>query len=64
STSHWHVIYPTTHRKEGAGRSRAVTLVNKKLSIDSWSAIAVQHPDITAISICAKDTTVHIFNLY
>ncbi len=64
STSHWHVIYPSTHRKEGAGRSRAITLVNKKLSIDSWSTIATEHPDIAAVSIRSEDATVHVFNLY
>ncbi|EIW62686.1 uncharacterized protein TRAVEDRAFT_104381, partial [Trametes versicolor FP-101664 SS1] len=64
STSHWHVIYPSTHRKEGAGRSRAVTLVNKKLSIDSWSTIATKHPDITTVSIRSADATVHVFNVY
>ncbi|EIW62816.1 uncharacterized protein TRAVEDRAFT_79086, partial [Trametes versicolor FP-101664 SS1] len=64
STPNWHVIYPTPHRVDGAGRSRSIILVSTRLSTGSWSAIPIQHSDLTAVSIHSNAATIHLFNLY
>ena len=39
-------------------------LVNAKISSNSWTALAVDCPDITAIQLTGEWGTLRIFNIY
>ncbi|CDO77096.1 hypothetical protein BN946_scf184473.g40 [Trametes cinnabarina] len=64
ATPHWRVVYPTPHGTGGVSRSRSLLLINRRLSTNAWNPIPIPHPDVTAVTIHAGDTTVHLFNLY
>ena len=64
SNSQWNVVYPSTHNKEHAKRTRSVILVNKNLSKDSWHSIPIDSPDITAIELNGTFGCLHIYNIY
>jgi len=62
-SSKWIAIYPLKHIDDPL-RTRSMILVNAKLSSNSWTAIAIDCPDITGIQITGKWGTVRIFNIY
>ncbi|CDO74895.1 hypothetical protein BN946_scf184988.g2 [Trametes cinnabarina] len=64
ATPHWRVVYPTPHGAEGVSRSQSLLLINRRLSTNAWNPILIPHPDITAVTIRAGDSTIHLFNLY
>ncbi|OSC97667.1 hypothetical protein PYCCODRAFT_1345318, partial [Trametes coccinea BRFM310] len=64
ATPHWRVVYPTPHGAGGVSRSRSLLLINRRLSTNAWNPIPIPHPDVTAVTIHAGDTAVHLFNLY
>lgn len=62
-SSKWTVIYPRKHLDDQL-RTRSIILVNTKISTDSWSALPIDCPDITAIAIRGAWGTLRIFNIY
>lgn len=64
TNAHWYSIYPQSHYKEGQQRTRSMILVNKRIATESWSAIEVGSPDITAIKMETQTGEVIIYNIY
>ncbi|KAI0074792.1 hypothetical protein K474DRAFT_1559002, partial [Panus rudis PR-1116 ss-1] len=64
SPPHWYPVYPTGHRRDGAPRSRAFTLVHKRLSTGSWEQVPVEHPDLVVLKLVTASGTLFIFNIY
>lgn len=59
----WRVIYPPRH-KDSPKRTRSVTLVNTRIATNGWTAIPVDSPDITSVSLEYDTGLLHIFNIY
>jgi ribonuclease HI len=62
-SSKWIAIYPLNHI-DNPLRTRSMILVNAKISTNSWTALAVDCPDITAIQLTGEWGTLRIFNIY
>ncbi|EPS97080.1 hypothetical protein FOMPIDRAFT_13454, partial [Fomitopsis schrenkii] len=63
ASQQWRVIYPPKH-KDSPARTRSVTLIHTRIATNSWAAIPVNNPDITAVSLAYDTGTIHIFNVY
>ncbi|TFY52504.1 hypothetical protein EVJ58_g9980 [Rhodofomes roseus] len=63
ASQNWIVIYPTGH-KDSDATSRSLTLINKRISTNSWTAIPIPSPDITAFTLRTPTTLLHLFNVY
>ncbi|KAJ3845296.1 hypothetical protein F5878DRAFT_523966, partial [Lentinula raphanica] len=62
---HLHVIYPPHHRDQWEEvTTRSIILVNSRLLTDSWTALNVDHPDVTAIQLIGDYGTLRLFNIY
>ena len=59
----WAVVYPEGHL-DSDHTTRSVLLISTAISSNIWRPIAVPSPDITAITLTAGTSSVHIFNLY
>ena len=62
-SSKWIVIYPLNHIDDPL-RTRSIILVNANISTNSWTALPVDCPDITAIQITGEWGICRIFNIY
>ena len=60
----WNVVYPTTHNRERATRTRSVILVNKLISKDNWQTVPLDSPDVTAIELRGAFGKTRIYNVY
>jgi exonuclease III len=60
----WNVVYPSTHNKDRATRTRSVILINKAVSKDSWCAVPIESPDITTIELSGTFGRIRICNVY
>ena len=60
----WNVVYPTTHNRDRATRTRSVILVNKLISKDNWQIVPVDSPDVSAIEIQSDSGNTRIYNVY
>ena len=63
ASQQWRVLYPPKH-KDSPLRTRSVTLINTRIATNSWTAIPVDDPDITAVSLTYDTGTIHVFNIY
>ncbi|KAJ3763912.1 hypothetical protein EV360DRAFT_32505, partial [Lentinula raphanica] len=62
---HLHVVYPPRHRDQWEQvTTRSIILVNDRLLTDSWTALEVDHPDVTAVQLVGDFGTLRIFNIY
>ncbi|KAJ3979256.1 hypothetical protein F5890DRAFT_1449340, partial [Lentinula detonsa] len=62
---HLHVIYPKRHRDQWKERTtRSLLMVNKRLLTESWTALSIDHPDVTAIQVTGNYGTIRVFNVY
>ncbi|KAJ3746913.1 hypothetical protein EV360DRAFT_57296, partial [Lentinula raphanica] len=62
---HLHVIYPPRHRDQWERvTTQSIILVNNRLLTDSWTALEVDHPDVTAVQLVGDFGTLRIFNVY
>lgn len=65
ATPGWRVIYPHKHRHTtGQGRTRAVILMNQKLTTNTWEQITIDSTDITAVRIKHEDQAIELYNVY
>jgi hypothetical protein len=62
-SSKWIAIYPLNHINNPQ-RTRSMILVNAKISTNTWTALSVDCPDITAIRITGPWGVLRIFNIY
>lgn len=62
-SSKWIVIYPLNHIDDPL-RTRSIILVNANISTNSWTALPIDCPDITAIQITGEWGVCRIFNIY
>jgi hypothetical protein len=62
-SSKWIAIYPLNHI-DNLLHTRSMILVNAKISSNSWTALAVDCPDITTIQIMGEWGILQIFNIY
>ena len=62
-SSKWIAIYPLNHH-DNPLRTRSMILVNANISSNSWTALSVDNPDITAIQINGEWGSLRIFNIY
>ena len=63
ATPDWHVIYPT-HRYTQAKRSRAITLVNKRINTNSWRQLPFPSADVVVIQFQGPFGKMTLFNIY
>ena len=63
ASQQWRVIYPARH-KDSPSRTRSITLINTRIATNGWTAIAVDDPDITAVTLEYDTGLLHIFNVY
>src|SRR5271156_4296409 len=63
ATHVWHSVYPTTHPGEGEWQ-RALTLIHKQLSTNSWTQIQVNSKDVVAVKIANEAQDITIYNIY
>jgi ribonuclease HI len=64
SPNGWCPVYPSTHRKKDADRSRSLIIVNPKLTSNDWEQVNCDSPDVTAIRVNTERDTVLIINAY
>jgi hypothetical protein len=62
-SSKWIAIYPLNHH-DNPLRTRSMILVNANISSNSWTALSIDSPDITAIQINGEWGSLRIFNIY
>jgi hypothetical protein len=62
-SSKWIAIYPLEHINNPS-RTRSMILVNAKISTNTWTALSINCPDITAIRISGPWGILRIFNVY
>ena len=60
---HWRVVYPT-HKFMQGSRPRGVTLVNSKLSTNSWKQIPFPSRDVVITQFIGTQGTCTLFNIY
>src|SRR5271156_3195656 len=63
ATRIWHSIYPTTPTDD-AVRPRALTLIHKRISTNSWTQVIVNSPDVVAFKISNGTQNITIYNVY
>ena len=63
ATPPWYVVYPSRHYTEPQD-TRAVMLINKKLSTNSWESLQIDSSDITAIRLSGDFGYIRILNIY
>jgi len=63
ATPDWHVIYPT-HRYTHSKRSRAVTLVHKRINTNSWRQLPFPSADVVVIQLNGPFSKLTLFNIY
>lgn len=61
TSQQWRVIYPPNH-KDSPHCTHSITLVNMCIATNGWSAIRVDDPDITTISLEYDTGIMHIYN--
>ena len=64
SSPKWYSVYPRTHYINKNKRTHSMILISKKIATNSWSAIDVGSPDVTAVKIKTHTGSVIIYNLY
>ena len=62
--NHFRAIYPSTHGKADALRTRSFLLISTRIPTATWSAIPTGSPDITAINLQTLNGPLLIFNVY
>src|ERR1700677_3279491 len=62
-SSKWIAIYPL-HHLDNPLCTHSLILMNAKISSNSWTALSINCPDITAICITGDWGTIRIFNIY
>lgn len=60
---HWHVIYPTGHHDRDQ-KSRSIILVNATISTNSWTALEIDSPDLTGLTLRTSRGPLFVFNIY
>jgi endonuclease/exonuclease/phosphatase family metal-dependent hydrolase len=63
-TSHWHTVYPTTHRTNRNLRPRSIILVNKKIATNSWKSIEIDSRDVTIVELQSTQGPIQLINVY
>ena len=63
ASQQWRVIYPPRH-KDSPSRTRSITLINTRIATNGWTAIPIDSPDITGVSLEYDTGVIHIFNIY
>ena len=63
SNLHWTVVYPKQHLAN-PGATRSVILVNRNLTSNNWTEIALPSPDVTGIQLHGDLSIIHIINIY
>ena len=62
-SSHWRVVYPT-HKFSQDTRPRAISLINAKISTNSWKQIPFPSRDVVITQFTGTQETCTIFNIY
>lgn len=63
ANSKWRVVYPNTHYTNPK-KTRSIILVNASILTNTWSDLATNSGDVTAIKLQTDTGTVNIFNIY
>ncbi|KLO04408.1 hypothetical protein SCHPADRAFT_794124, partial [Schizopora paradoxa] len=66
ASSKWRVVYPSTHLRSDvqAAATRSVILINSDISTNSWTALSVDSPDVSAVELRTENKKIRIFNIY
>ena len=59
----WKVIYPTNH-KDNEAMTRSIIMINTRRSTNTWTPLAVNSPDIAAVSLRTSTGIIHIYSVY
>ncbi|OCH89830.1 hypothetical protein OBBRIDRAFT_731969 [Obba rivulosa] len=59
----WRPIYPLSHRDSNKWMCSLI-LVSARLETNTWTAIPIDLPDITGITLDTTTNHFHIFNVY
>ncbi|OCH89793.1 hypothetical protein OBBRIDRAFT_691413, partial [Obba rivulosa] len=59
----WRPIYPPSHRNFNE-QTYSFILVSARLETNAWTAILIDSPDITGITLDTTTNHFHIFNVY
>jgi ribonuclease HI len=60
---HWSVIYPKRHLVDPS-KTRALILVNRKISTNKWDAIPLESTDVTGVRIHGDFGAICLLNIY
>ncbi|KAG2038459.1 hypothetical protein BDR03DRAFT_813584, partial [Suillus americanus] len=63
ATPDWNIIYPT-HRFMQGTRSRAITLIHKRMDTNNWRQIPYPSSDVVVIQIQGIFGKLTLFNIY
>ncbi len=63
ANSKWRVVYPSTHYTNPK-KTRSVILVNTSVLTNTWSDLATNSGDVTAIQLQTNTGKTNIFNVY
>ena len=64
SSPKWYSMYPRIHYINKNKRMHSMILISKKIATNSWSAIDIGSPDVTAVKITTHTGRIIIYNLY
>lgn len=62
ATRAWTTVLPTGHYRDQAKRSRALTMINSRLT--GWEQVAVNSPDVVAVKLKTKEKELMVVNIY
>lgn len=51
ATQLWRPVYPKGHDEKEVGKTRAITLVNRRIATSAWKRVDVESTDVVGISI-------------
>lgn len=60
----WWLVYPKPHDEHNPTRTRAVMLVSRSITTDSWVRLDIGSTDVVGIRLETEGRTVCIFNIY
>src|SRR6266550_3218959 len=63
ANSKWRVVYPNTHYTNPK-KTRSIILINTSILTNTWSDLATNSGDVTAIQLQTDTGTINIFNIY
>ena len=64
SNAYWRVVYPSKRHLANPSKTRAVTLINRNISMNNWDEIPLDSADVTGVRVHSKFGIINLLNIY